>query len=151
MRVTALTDDKALLMIGCEAGAYNTIDLAWVVSRTNPMTSRAVRLSLPFKTDAESRDMELTNATFDEKSRELVTLAKGRGMADCGIQTRWRYDGQRFRTVRYAGSLAVITGMGQMPAHAVDHALSTLCALSTMLSTVKPKNGNNLSAGADSP
>lgn len=24
--VTALTDDKALLMIGCEAGAYNTVD-----------------------------------------------------------------------------------------------------------------------------
>ncbi|MPM86116.1 hypothetical protein SDC9_133199 [bioreactor metagenome] len=46
--------------------------------------------------------MELTNATFDEKSRELVTLAKGRGLADCGIQTRWRYDGQRFRLVRYA-------------------------------------------------
>ena len=66
------------------------------------MTSRAVRLSLPFKTEAESRDMELTNATFDEKSRELVTLAKGRGLADCGIQTRWRYDGQRFRLVRYA-------------------------------------------------
>lgn len=33
VRVTALTDDKALLMIACEAGAYNTIDLAWIVSR----------------------------------------------------------------------------------------------------------------------
>lgn len=31
--VTALTDDKALMMISCEAGAYNTIDLAWIVSR----------------------------------------------------------------------------------------------------------------------
>ncbi|MDM2718243.1 DUF1176 domain-containing protein [Citrobacter sp. Cy232] len=102
MRVFALTDDKALLMIGCEAGAYNTIDLAWTVSRTTPFTSRAVRLSLPFKTDADSTDMELTNATFDEKSRELVTLAKGRGLSDCGIQTRWRFDGQRFRLVRYA-------------------------------------------------
>ena len=27
---TALTDDKALMMISCEAGAYNTIDLAWI-------------------------------------------------------------------------------------------------------------------------
>lgn len=151
MRVTALTDDKALLMIGCEAGAYNTIDLAWVVSRTTPLTSRAVRLSLPFKTDAESRDMELTNATFDEKSRELVTLAKGRGLADCGIQTRWRYDGQRFRLVRYAQEPSCDNWHGPDAAHTVDHALSTLCALSTMLSTVKPKNGNNLSAGADSP
>ncbi|MDI4740180.1 DUF1176 domain-containing protein, partial [Salmonella enterica subsp. enterica serovar Kentucky] len=39
---------------------------------------------------------------FDEKTRELVTLAKGRGLTDCGIQTRWRYDGDRFRLVRYA-------------------------------------------------
>lgn len=102
VRVSALTDDKALLMIGCEAGAYNTIDLAWIVSRTKPLTSRPVRLSLPFKTEAESNDMELTNVTFDEKSRELITLAKGRGLSDCGIQTRWRFDGQRFRLVRYA-------------------------------------------------
>lgn len=32
-QVSALTDDKALLIVNCEAGAYNTIDLAWVVSR----------------------------------------------------------------------------------------------------------------------
>ncbi|HHR4730071.1 TPA: DUF1176 domain-containing protein, partial [Salmonella enterica] len=25
-----------------------------------------------------------------------------RGLTDCGIQTRWRYDGDRFRLVRYA-------------------------------------------------
>lgn len=33
VRVTALTDDKALLIVSCEAGAYNTVDLAWLVSR----------------------------------------------------------------------------------------------------------------------
>ncbi|XHA15487.1 DUF1176 domain-containing protein [Citrobacter farmeri] len=102
VRVTALTDDKALLMIACEAGAYNTIDLAWIVSRKKPLASHAVRLRLPFNSGAESNDMELMNAMFDEKSRELVTLAKGRGLTDCGIQTRWRFDGQRFRLVRYA-------------------------------------------------
>ncbi|POT59996.1 DUF1176 domain-containing protein [Citrobacter amalonaticus] len=102
VRVTALTDDKALMMIACEAGAYNTISLAWIVSRQKPLASHAVRLHLPFNRGAESNDMELMNATFDEKSRELETLAKGRGLADCGIQTRWRFDGQRFRLVRYA-------------------------------------------------
>lgn len=102
VRVTALTDDKALLMIACEAGAYNTIDLAWIVSRKKPLASYAVRLRLPFNSGAESNDMELMNAVFDEKSRELITLAKGRGLTDCGIQTRWRFDGQRFRLVRYA-------------------------------------------------
>lgn len=90
VRVSALTDDKALLMIGCEAGAYNTIDLAWIVSRSKPLTSRPVRLSLPFKTDVESNDMELTNAAFDEKSRE----------ADYARQ------GPRFVGLRYPDALA---------------------------------------------
>ena len=102
VRVTALTDDKALLMISCEAGAYNTVDLAWVVSRKKPFASHAVRLRLPFVPSSDSSEMELMNASFDEKSRELTTLALGRGIADCGIQTRWRYTGQRFRLVRYA-------------------------------------------------
>ncbi|EBX3282917.1 DUF1176 domain-containing protein, partial [Salmonella enterica subsp. enterica serovar Agona] len=101
-QVSALTDDKALLIVNCEAGAYNTIDLAWVVSRKKTLASRAVRLRLPFNRGVESNDMELMNAFFDEKTRELVTLAKGRGLTDCGIQTRWRYDGDRFRLVRYA-------------------------------------------------
>jgi len=102
VRVTALTDDKALLVISCEAGAYNTVDLAWQVSRKKPFAARAVRLRLPFVSSSESSEMELMNARFDEKTRELTTLALGRGMADCGIQTRWRFDGQRFRLVRYA-------------------------------------------------
>lgn len=102
VRVTALTDDKALMMISCEAGAWNTVDLAWIVSRKKPLASHAVRLRLPFNNGSGSREMELMNASFDEKTRELITLAKGRGITDCGIQTRWRFDGQRFQLVRYA-------------------------------------------------
>ncbi|HFN3543393.1 TPA: DUF1176 domain-containing protein [Enterobacter hormaechei] len=102
VRVTALTDDKALMIISCEAGAYNTVDLAWLVSRKKPFAARSVRLRLPFTPSSQSRDMELMNASFDEKTRELTTLALGRGIGDCGIQTRWRFNGQRFRLVRYA-------------------------------------------------
>lgn len=102
VRVTALTDDKALLMVSCEAGAYNTVDLAWLVSRQKPFAARMVRLRLPFIPASNVSNMELMNARFDEKSRELTTLALGRGMGDCGVQTRWRFDGQRFRLVRYA-------------------------------------------------
>ena len=102
VRVTALTDDKALMIISCEAGAYNTVDLAWLVSRKKPFSARSVRLRLPFTPSSQSSDMELMNAIFDEKTRELTTLALGRGIGDCGIQTRWRFNGQRFRLVRYA-------------------------------------------------
>lgn len=102
VRVTALTDDKALLMIDCEAGAYNTVELAWLVSREKPFASRPVRLHLPFTPDNGNDEMELMNAVFDEKTRELTTLSKGRGLVDCGVASRWRFDGQRFRLVRYA-------------------------------------------------
>ncbi|WP_426732486.1 DUF1176 domain-containing protein [Enterobacter cloacae complex sp. 357I10] len=102
VRVTALTDDKALMIISCEAGAYNTVDLAWLVSRKKPFAARSVRLRLPFTPSSQSSDMELMNASFDEKTRELTTLALGRGIGDCGNQTRWRFNGQRFRLVRYA-------------------------------------------------
>ncbi len=102
VRVSALTDDKALLMIDCEAGAYNTVDLAWLVSREKPFASRPVRLHLPFTPDNGNDEMELMNAVFDEKNGELSTLSKGRGLEDCGVSSRWRFDGQRFRLVRYA-------------------------------------------------
>lgn len=102
--VTALTDDKALLMQSCESGAYNTIYLAWLVSRQKPFAAQPIRLRLPFQLpESDVRDVDLMNLTFNEKTRELVTLEKGRGPGDCGVQTRWRYDGQRFRLVRYAG------------------------------------------------
>lgn len=58
VRVTALTDDKALMIISCEAGAYNTVDLAWLVSRKKPFSARSVRLRLPFTPSSQSSDME---------------------------------------------------------------------------------------------
>jgi Protein of unknown function (DUF1176). len=102
--VTPLTDDKALLMLSCESGAYNTIYRAWLVSREKPFAAQPIRLRLPFQpADSEEREIELVNLTFNDKTRELETLDKARGQGDCGVQTRWRFDGQRFRLVRYAG------------------------------------------------
>ena len=103
VRVAALTDDKVLLMTSCEAGAYNTIWLAWLVSRQRPFIARPLRLTLPFQPPGDApRAIELVNASYDDRHQELVTLDKGRAPGDCGTQTRWRYDGQRFSLVRYA-------------------------------------------------
>ncbi|EKY1961781.1 DUF1176 domain-containing protein [Cronobacter sakazakii] len=102
VRISALSDDTALMIISCEAGAYNTVDLAWLVSRQKPFASRMVRLRLPFLPADKEQELELMNTSFDEKTKELTTLSKGRGLGDCGVATRWRFDGQRFRLVRYA-------------------------------------------------
>lgn len=102
VRVFPLTDDKALMLTSCEAGAYNVVSLAWVISRQKPFVARTIHLRLPFMPDSGSTELELMNAGFDVHSKELTTLAKGRGPGDCGVATRWRFDGQRFRLVRYA-------------------------------------------------
>lgn len=102
VRVSSLTEDKALMLTSCEAGAYNIVYLAWVVSRQKPFVARAIRLRLPFMPDSGNTELELMNAGFEDHAKELTTLAKGRGAGDCGVATRWRYDGQRFRLVRYA-------------------------------------------------
>ncbi len=116
IRVTALTDDKVLLMTSCESGAYNTVWLAWLVSRQRPYVAHQVRLTLPFQPPGEApREIELINASYDDRRHELVTLDKGRGAGDCGIQTRWRFDGQRFSLSATRSSRRATTGRGQMP------------------------------------
>ncbi len=102
VRIFAISDDKALMMVSCEAGAYNVVDLAWLVSRQKPFSSRQIRLKLPFMPASGDADLELMNAGYDETNKELTTVAKGRGLGDCGVSSRWRFDGQRFRLVRYA-------------------------------------------------
>ncbi|NIF30773.1 DUF1176 domain-containing protein [Enterobacter sp. Cy-643] len=102
VRVFPLTDDKALMLTSCEAGAYNVVYLAWVISRQKPFVARVIHLRLPFVPDGGSAELELMNVGWDEHGKELTTLAKGRGPGDCGVATRWRFDGQRFRLVRYA-------------------------------------------------
>ena len=72
IRVTALTDDKVLLMTSCESGAYNTVWLA-AGSRQRPYVARQVRLTL-FQPPGEApREIELINASYDDRRHELVT------------------------------------------------------------------------------
>lgn len=102
IRVSALTDDKALMMFSCESGAYNVVDQAWVTTRQKPFRAHRVHLRLPFDWDGQNGEVELMNTDFDDATHELSTLNKGRGFGDCGIASRWRYVGQQFSLVRLA-------------------------------------------------
>jgi len=101
--VSPLTDSKALLLISCETGAYNVIDLAFEVTRDAPYVSRGLSLTLPFTPASRSdNQLELVNAEFDASHGLLYTFSKGRGLGDCGVATRWQYDGNEFVLAEYA-------------------------------------------------
>ena len=101
--VAPLTDQHALLLVSCEMGAYNVIDLAFEVTRSTPYVARGITLTLPFTPPrASDRQLELINAEYDAASGQLYTFGKGRGLGDCGSATRWQFDGTRFVLAEYA-------------------------------------------------
>ncbi len=101
--VAPLSDEKALLLVSCEMGAYNVIDLAFEVTRTQPYVARGLTLTLPFMPPHQSeKKLELINAQYDASKSELVTYGKGRGLGDCGTVTRWQYNGRDFVLAEYA-------------------------------------------------
>ena len=101
--VAPLSDKKALLLVSCEMGAYNVIDLAFEVTRTQPYVARGLTLTLPFLPPHHSdKKLELINAQYDASRSELLTYSKGRGLGDCGTATRWQYNGREFVLAEYA-------------------------------------------------
>jgi len=101
--VAPLTNSKALLLVSCETGAYNVIDLAFEVTRSQPYVSRGLTLNLPFVPPARSdTQLELVNAEFDASNGLLYTFSKNRGLGDCGTATRWQFDGSAFVLAEYA-------------------------------------------------
>lgn len=102
VNVAPLTDRKALLMVSCERGAYNMINLAFAVTRAPPYVAQAIRLTLPFTPPRGERQLELINAEYDASRGELYTFSKGRGLGDCGTATRWRFNGSSFTLAEYA-------------------------------------------------
>jgi len=101
--VAPLTDSKALLLISCETGAYNVIDLAFEVTRSQPYVARGLTLTLPFTPPSRTdNQLDLVNAEYDASSGFLYTFSKGRGLGDCGTATRWQFDGSEFVLAEYA-------------------------------------------------
>ncbi|QHM74636.1 hypothetical protein C7M52_00572 [Mixta theicola] len=103
VRVAPLTDTRALLLVSCEMGAYNVIDLAFEVTRSQPWVARGLTLTLPFIPPQRSeKQLEIINAEYDAATGQLYTFAKGRGLGDCGNASRWQFNGQEFALAEYA-------------------------------------------------
>jgi len=97
-----LSNDKALMTVNCDMGAYNLYVLGYMVSRQAPYKADTLVLDLPFKTGEDDQPPELINADFDEKTGMLSIFDKGRGLGDCGVSSRWMFDGKTFRLAFYS-------------------------------------------------
>ncbi|WP_276972808.1 DUF1176 domain-containing protein [Tatumella ptyseos] len=93
IKLAALSNTQALMLISCESAAYNTFYQAYKISRQAPLIARRLGFRLPFN---YPQGFDLTNVRYDPQNRELTTLLWGRALGDCGTASHWHYDGQKF-------------------------------------------------------
>lgn len=95
----ALNAREVLVLLLCYRGAYQHSSLALRVPRAHPGQATLLRPPLPAQLasvyGANEMNM-LTNASYDPDTAMLYHMAKGRGLADCGVSASWRFDGERF-------------------------------------------------------
>ena len=106
VHIFALSNEKALMTVNCDMGAYNLFALGFVVSRQAPYKMENLALNMPFKLGEDEQAPELINADFDPKTGMLSTYDKGRGIGDCGVASRWVFDGKAFRLAAFSSEPA---------------------------------------------
>ena len=79
----------------CSGGAYNTVHGAFVVDERGRAAPAVFDVDGGMNPDRD----DLVNADWDAGRRLLTTLAKGRGLGDCGVSQAYAWDGARFRLV----------------------------------------------------
>ncbi|MGE4410117.1 MAG: DUF1176 domain-containing protein [Sphingobium sp.] len=96
-----LSKSQQLVLIPCGAGAYNFNSVP-LIATGNP-GRRSFTLprfdSRPgWGGEAEAPPM-LVNASWDTKTGQLMSYAKGRGLGDCGSSQSYVWDGSTFRLI----------------------------------------------------
>lgn len=98
-----LNEKQALVMVNCGLGAYQSSSLLFISSRDKPGETEHLTLPLPDNDDqGNPRIMSwFTEATYDTQTGELYFSGRGRGIADCGENGSWKYDGKTFHLATY--------------------------------------------------
>lgn len=89
-------------LVPCGMGAYQGNSLVVIVEekgKWSPAVIEAYEKPYPESTPTDS--FNLTEADFDQDNRLLLTMARGRGLNDCGMGASWAWDGKMFRLARY--------------------------------------------------
>jgi Protein of unknown function (DUF1176) len=99
-----LSSDTSLHRFSCPgiSGAYNETSVFLIAPDGRPQTARPVTFVYPpglaFGASAAG-EVLATNAGFSQSDMTLSTFNKGRGVADCGAQEDWVFDGRTFQLV----------------------------------------------------
>lgn len=99
----ALDATRALVLIPCLMGAYQGSSLAFIAPRAGGPAQRLIAPAPYLGADAAQSQVDFfTDAGFDPQDGMLTTVAKGRGLADCGMSASWIWNGDRFRLAEIA-------------------------------------------------
>ncbi|CAN5333498.1 DUF1176 domain-containing protein [soil metagenome] len=96
-----LDGDAALLLLPCEAGVYNVSAVPLIARGTaGSRTLSIARFDFaPGFTGEPGKPPLVVNALWDSRRGVLSSLAKGRGIGDCGASEDYVWDGTMFRLI----------------------------------------------------
>jgi hypothetical protein len=98
---TRLDANAVMYWFHCKemSGAYNLFYALLIAAPGNAVQAAAFKLPRELGGN-DSDDVETNiNPTWDDASRTLMLLNKGRGMSDCGTTSEWVWDGAAFRMI----------------------------------------------------
>lgn len=87
-----------LVMIPCTRAAYNFGWLVFAVDPKAPEHARLLRLPDWTRKGVKATSVVVT-PDYDEKTRTLTSVQKGRGVGDCGTISTWKWSGTDFNLV----------------------------------------------------
>lgn len=89
---------KRLVLVLCMQGAYQGSSIAYAVEGVGPPRL----LTFPAWEARRFKPSEfVTEANFDPATKEMTSLAKGRGIGDCGSLGTWGWTGTEFKLKSY--------------------------------------------------
>ncbi|MET0238362.1 MAG: DUF1176 domain-containing protein [Sphingobium sp.] len=97
-----LDGNAALLLLTCDAGAYN-VSAVPLIARGSAAGTRTFSVAhfdfAPGFTGEPGKPPLVVNALWDARRGVLSSLAKGRGTGDCGASENYVWDGAAFRLI----------------------------------------------------
>lgn len=116
LEMHALDAAHSLVLLPCDAGAYNVSFVPLVANGTPGSRSFAVARfdAMPGFSGEPGAPPLVVNARWNPRLGMLSSFAKGRGLGDCGTAESYRWDGEGFR-LEEARAMPVCRGAWEWP------------------------------------